>query len=571
MTREFGSPITVAFYRAAARQFSSQATLLAYLLLVIQLSVTVVASVASADCAPVFAPTERVAGQVKLSQTSGGLRGYGYREPTLGRFGSGVASLGDLDGDSVPDLAVGAPSGRSATAGVPSYEGSLYIVFLRADGTARANLKLPDSRDDDSGFIGDIEDGDEFGASVTALGDLDGDGVRDLAVGAPGDAGPDGLTLARGAVWIVFMKRDGRVKALHKIEPATAEFDASLDGDDRFGSAGAAVGDLDGDGVTELAVGTRGHHSESDGSQPGVRQGSVYLLFLRRDGSVKRSILINHPRGDVRGVGFAGDAFGAALAPLGDLDGNGYGELAVGAPNFDEASSFDGGDDSGSVWLLFLGADGVVAKSVRISNAAGMDAELHQLAFFGTGLANVGDIDGDGACELAVGATDKAFRTGEIGGGRAWFLFLDSTGTVRETSILDTGYANFRGVLDDGDLFGSGIAALGDVNGDGIGDLAVGTPGDDDSIEGYQELGATWILRMEDPEDPGAICGDPTLDGHVRAADAFTVLRAALELGSCRPCECDVNDDGSVRATDAAAVLAEAVGASTTLECEPCF
>jgi hypothetical protein len=273
-------------------------------------------------------------GKVRLSQkiadTSGGFGG------TLNdgdQFGSAVASIGDLDGDGIGDLAVGAPDANESGTG----RGEIWILFMDQDGRVKSQQKIADGS---GGFKGSLNDGDHFGDAVSTLGDLDGDGIPDLAVGAPGD--DDGGT-DRGAVWILFMDRDGRVRSEQKIADGSGNFKGDLNDNDGFGSAVADPGDLDGDGTPDLAVGAPG---SDDG---GTDRGAVWLLFLDEAGKVSSNRQISSTNGNFGGKLDDGDQFGSAITGLGDLDGNGMPDLAVGAPLDD-----DGGTDKGAVWVLFL-------------------------------------------------------------------------------------------------------------------------------------------------------------------------------------------------------------------------
>lgn len=118
-------------------------------------------------------------------------------------------------------------------------------------------------------FNGDLNDGDGFGAAVAEVGDLEGDGVTDLAVGAPFD---DGTGSDRGAVWILLLNGDGTVLEAGKISDLAGGFEGVLRDGDRFGTE--LIGDLGGNGVDDLAAGARG---TDDG---GVDRGAAWTLLM---------------------------------------------------------------------------------------------------------------------------------------------------------------------------------------------------------------------------------------------------------------------------------------------------
>jgi hypothetical protein len=329
------------------------------------------------------------------------------------------------------------------------------------------------------GFGGKLGNRDQFGSAVTDPGDLEADGVRDLAVGAPFDNG-DGKD--QGAVWVLFMDDNGQVDQEQKISSTAGGFGNSLDDDDLFGSAVAGIGDLNGDGDFDLAVGAPGNDTG------GTDRGGVWILFLDTGGKVREKQRIADGAGDFGGSLEDKDRFGSAIADIGDVNGDGITDLAVGAPNDD-----DGARNAGAVWILFMRMDGTVDAWQKISrDAGGFDGNLKADDNFGAALAGIGDLDDDGIPDLIVGAPggdDSGAERGEI-----WVLFLDIEGKVRQEQNIADGAGGFNGTLGNDDRFGSSIAAIGDVNDDGVTDLAVGAPNDDD---GSSDAGAIWILLMK--------------------------------------------------------------------------
>ncbi len=454
----------------------------------------------------------------KISDTQGGFTGV---LDDYDRFGRSMASLGDLDGDGVSDLAVGTPGDDDGGVG----HGAVWVLFLNTDGTVKSHQKISDTQ---GSFTGTLDDYDAFGFSVAALGDLDGDGVGDLAVGAWGD--DDGGGLLRGAVWVLFLNPDGTVKSHQKISSTEGGFTGILDDHDGFGSSMASLGDLDGDGVGDLAVGAGG---DNDG---GNHRGAVWVLFLDTDGTVQSHQKISDTEGGFNGILDNSDSFGLAASSLGDLDGDGVGDLAVGAPGDN-----DRGMSYGAVWVLFLDTDGTVQSHQKISSTEGGFTGPEPLG--ASSLASLRDIDGDGVGDLAVGAAGD--YDGGVNRGAVWLVFLDTDGTVKSHQKISDTQGGFTGVLDDYDRFGGSVALLGDLDSDGVSDLAVGARGDDD---GGDARGAVWVLFLN-----GICLWDLDASGSVGASDLLSLL---ADWGPCKGCPADFDGNGLVGASDLLALLA---------------
>ena len=392
-------------------------------------------------------------------------------------FGSAVAFQDDLNFDGVPDLIVGAPLDDDGGAD----RGALWVLFMDSNGLVVLEQKISDI---EGGFLGVLDDGDQFGASVASPGDLDLDGIPDLAVGAPLD---DDGGANRGALWILFMNTDGTVRLQQKISDESGGLDLPLQqsfaDNDQFGGAVANIGDLNADGVFDLAVGAR--YDDTGGAD----RGAVWILFMARDGGVSASKKIAFNTDGFSGNLEDGYQFGSSVAGIGDMNGDGVLDIAVGARGDD-----DGGIDRGAVWILFMNADGTVRSAGKISQSSGKLGDgLADGDAFGSALANAGDMNGDGVDDLAVGA--EADDDGGSLRGTLWVLFMQSSGEVISKSKLSKTQGNFGG-NDDGDLFGSAVTGIGDLNGDGALDLAAGARHDDD---GGTDRGALWVLFMQKP------------------------------------------------------------------------
>jgi hypothetical protein len=301
---------------------------------------------------------------------------------------------------------------------------------------------------------------DAFGTSVCALGDLDDDGVEDIGVGAGFDS-DDGYR--SGAFWVIFMKKDGTVKRRQKVSNLAGNFGAPIQKEDVFGTGAGTIGDLDGDGNMEIVVGSR-------------KRGIAYILFLKNNGMVKKYKAISSAQG------LPIDPDGLAtyrVAGLGDVNGDGVPDLGVGAHRSDVAFV-----DSGVVFVVFLTREGDVKGFTEISSGIS-NFNDPKASLFGVGLVAIGDHNNDGVPDIVVAGDDSDSHTGAI-----WYLMLKRDGTVKSHYKISSKSGNRSIKLRAGDFFGSSISFLGDLNRDGINDIAVAAMNDDD---GGDDNGAIWI------------------------------------------------------------------------------
>jgi cysteine-rich repeat protein len=440
----------------------------------------VVALTILALAARAFALPGNVTSSQKISDTAGSFTGV---LDDNDQFGGAVAHVGDLNGDNKQDVIVGASlddDGGSA-------RGAVWVLFLQTDGTVISHQKISDTS-----FAGNLDDSDQFGYAVTSVGDLDSDGLTDIAVGAIGD--DDGGS-ARGAVWILFLNAGGTVKSFQKISSTTGGFGGGLSNGDAFGSALASPGDIDSDGVRDLVVGAQ---LDDDG---GTDRGAVWVLFLNSDGTVKDEQKISDATAGFAGALSDSDLFGASAGKIGDIDADGVPDIVVGAIGDD-----DGGTDRGAVYVFRLNADGTLKGTTKISQTSGgFGGTLDDFDQLGSAAAGIPDLNNDGRDDLAVGAIGD--DDGGVDRGAVWVLFLDSTGAVTLRRKISSALGGFTGPLANGDFFGSAAVAAKDVNGDHVADLLVGAPRSDD---GGSNRGAAWVLFLDGV--PGAFCGDGELD-----------------------------------------------------------
>ena len=309
-----------------------------------------------------------------------------------------------------------------------------------------------------------VQPGDSFGAA-TACGDFDNDGYDDLVVGVPGE---DTAAEDAGAFNVLYGSGNG-LEAVgenfwHQDRHGVRDVGEA---GDRFGAA-LAVGDFDADGYDDVAVGTPGEGITGSedagmvllfpGSANGIAGGSTEKWTQKTSG--------------VPSVLAAGNAFGSALA-AGDFDGDGYHDLAIGAPGQD----FVGVPDGGMVITLLGSETGLSTSGAKrfAQGKNGLAGGRHGKDAFGAALA-VGDFDNSGHDDLAVGVPGDRVG-GPIKAGAVNVIYGADGGLTTDGDQL--WHSNVAGVPGDAETdqrFGAALAS-GEFNGDGHFDVVVGTPG----------------------------------------------------------------------------------------------
>jgi len=290
-------------------------------------------------------------------------------------FGRSLA-VGDFNSDTYPDLVAGAPG--EAPGSNPA-GGAVFVFNGSATGLGAAASKTQENA------AGNTEAGDRFGQAVAA-GDVSGDGIADLVVGAPSEA--PNADPAGGAIYVLPGSTGGLVAGYYRTQENGG---GNTEAGDNFGAA-LAMADFNGDGVADIAVGTP---NEGPGSDPA---GGIFYVFRGVSGAQPSGYFVEQPAAG--GVTEAGDGFGAALAAA-DTDGDGYAELVVGAPS----DRLGAGARAGGV-TLFGGGTRSPERARWISQAdLGSGDETGDR--FGAALA-AGDVTGDGRPDLVLGTPGEA-------------------------------------------------------------------------------------------------------------------------------------------------------------------
>ena len=331
-------------------------------------------------------------------------------------YGYALCSAGDVNGDGYSDIAVAAhnyDNGETNEGRVWVYHGSRSGPSAEADWIVEGN--------EASGY---------FGYSISGAGDVNGDGYDDLIVGQHRhdsgfvDAGralvfhgsPTGLS--RGANWTM----------------------SGTQTSEEFGGAVSAAGDVNGDGYADVLVGARRHDggSYADTGRVALYHGSVSGLGASAAWSYA-------PKQ-------TGGQFGSALASAGDVNRDGYSDIVVGAELYDNGSV-----DEGQVWV-WHGSPTGIAGAAWIAEGNLADAR------FGKAVAGAGDVNGDGFSDLLVGAPQFVTVSDA---GRVYAYYGSAAGLPDEEDWVVVGGQT-------GAEFGGAVAGVGDVNGDGFADIAIG-------------------------------------------------------------------------------------------------
>jgi hypothetical protein len=333
------------------------------------------------------------------------------------QLGVSVATAGDVNGDGFSDVIVGAYAYDNGQVD----EGRAFVYHGSAAGLAAT--------------VGWTAEGDQadpyFGYSVATAGDVNGDGFSDVIVGA---AKYDNGETDEGRAFAYY----GSVGGLSATASWTAESNQAIAG---FGVSVATAGDVNGDGFADVIVGASVFdNGQTDEGRAFVYHGSAAGLGLTPAWTAES----NH----------ASATFGHSVGTAGDVNGDGFSDVIVGALWYDNGESNEGGA------FVYHGSAAGLA-----TNPAWTAESNQESATFGGSVATAGDVNGDGFSDVIVGA--PRYDNGEFFEGRAYAYYGSATGLSLAANWTAEGDQN-------GATFGNSVATAGDVNGDGFSDVIVG-------------------------------------------------------------------------------------------------
>jgi FG-GAP repeat protein/hemolysin type calcium-binding protein len=368
------------------------------------------------------------------------------------RAGGGMATAGDMNGDGRDDVIVGA---READNNGRADSGSAYIVFGRQLGGVFDLATFPTAFRIDGAAAGD-----NAGEAVAPAGDVNGDGIPDAIVAAPG--ADNNARALSGSAYVVFGKGTTTNVDLAALGGGGFRIDGAVAAD-TAGSSVAGLGDVNGDGLSDVAIG-----AELASNNARALSGSTWVVFGKA--STTPVDLAALGAGGFRIDGAETEDQAAKVAGPGDVNGDGRPDILVGALG----TSNNGRNDSGSAYLVFgkpsATSVDLATLGTQGSRIDGAVAEDHA----GFTVAGPGDMNGGGRPDLVVGA-DRADNNGRNDSGSSFVVFGEGLGATLDLAGLGASGYRIDGA-EAGGLSATSLSGAGDIDGDSRPDVVVGAP-----------------------------------------------------------------------------------------------
>ena len=379
--------------------------------------------------------------------------------------GISVSKAGDINNDGFDDLIIGA---RGADPDNESNAGESYVVFGTNTGF-NSSLDLA-NLDGNNGFvINGIDGGDLSGTSVSNAGDVNGDDIDDLIIGA-NFADPNSTSNA-GESYVVFGNNDGFGSSLNlaNLNGNNGFVINGIDKSDFSGVSVSSAGDINNDGLDDVIIGA--NFADPNGNK---NAGESYLVFGNNtefNSSLNLANLDGNNGFVINGID-AGDNSGISVSSAGDINGDGFADLIVGAANADPHNQENGGE----AYIIF-GTDVEFSTNFDLSTLNGRNGFIINGAnidnLLGTSVNGIGDVNGDRLDDVIISAVGANQETG-----LSYVLFGREEGFKAIVNLADLhpneGYL-IQG-MDTGDRSGNSVSGAGDFNDDGINDLIIGAP-----------------------------------------------------------------------------------------------
>ena len=381
--------------------------------------------------------------------------------------GRTVSAAGDINGDGIDDLIIGAyradPDGNDSA-------GRSYVVF--GSDTGLPNPLDLSSLNGTNGFKLNGEAAfDDSGFSVSAAGDINSDGIDDLIIGAVG-ADPNGNSRA-GRSYVVFGSDTGLPNPFD-LSSLDGTNGFKLNGEAAFDDSGysvSAAGDINSDGIDDLIIGAVGAAPNGNSIA-----GRSYVVFGSASGLPNPFNLssLNGSTGFVLNGEALGDYSGRSVSAAGDINGDGIDDLIIGATGAEP----NGDRFAGRSYVVF-GSDSSLPNPFDLSSLNGSNGFVlngeAERDFSGVSVSAAGDINGDGIDDLIIGAYG-ADPNGNSDAGRSYVVFGSDSSLPNPFDLSSLNGSNgfvLNGEVGD-DYAGRSVSAAGDINGDGIDDLIIG-------------------------------------------------------------------------------------------------